>query len=45
MAPIEQANRINYWIEAFVEACAEGGAGAAAQRAVVAPAASASAAD
>jgi len=23
MAPIEQANRINYWIEAFVEACAE----------------------
>jgi pimeloyl-ACP methyl ester carboxylesterase len=43
MAPIEQANRINYWIEAFVEACAEGGAAAVAPRAVVTPATWASA--
>jgi pimeloyl-ACP methyl ester carboxylesterase len=45
MAPIEQANRINYWIEAFVEASANGSASATAPRALAAPATWASAAD
>ena len=42
MAPIDQADRINYRIETFVEACAKAAAGAAAPRQALAPAACAS---
>ena len=42
MAPIDQADRINYRIEAFVEACAKAAAATAALREAFAPATSAS---